>query len=130
MNSLVADTIARINNAQRAGHDFVIVKSSNMIMSILNVLKAEGYIEDFEKFSQKEGIDLVKVDLKYFKGEPAISSIKMISKPGCRIYKSVAELPKASNGLGTIVISTSKGVVADHQAIEEHVGGELICEVF
>lgn len=130
MNSLIADTIARVNNAQRAGHDYVIVKASKMIMSVLNVLKEEGYIENFEEFSQKVGVNLIKVDLKYFKGDPAIASMKMISKPGCRIYRSVAELPRASNGLGTIIISTSKGVMADHQAIEEHAGGELICEVF
>ncbi len=130
MNSLIADTIARVNNAQKAGHDFVLVKASKMIMSILNVLKEEGYIENFEKFSQKPGIDLIKVDLKYSNGRRVIETMKMISKPGCRIYKSVSELPRASNGLGTIIISTSKGVMADHQAIEEHAGGELICEVF
>lgn len=130
MNSLTADTIARINNAQRAGHDFVIVKASNFITSILKVLKEEGYIEGFEAFDQKAGIGFIKVDLKYFKNEPAIRSMKMISKPGCRVYRSVTELPKASNGLGTIIISTSRGVMADHQATSEHAGGELICEVF
>ncbi len=130
MNSLVADTIARINNAQRAGHDFVIVKASKFVISILKVLKDEGYIESFEGFDQKAGIGLIKVDLKYFRGERAIKSMKMISKPGCRVYKSVNELPKASNGLGTVIISTSKGVMADHQATQECAGGELICEVF
>lgn len=130
MNSLVADTIARINNAQRAKHDFVIVKASRLVVSVLNVLKEEGYVDGFEEFSQKAGIGFIKVDLKYFKDEPAIRSMKMISKPGCRVYRSVTELPKASNGLGTIIISTSKGVMADHQAIEERAGGELICEVF
>lgn len=130
MNSLVADTLARINNAQRAKHDFTIVKSSRYVKAILAVLKVEGYIEDFEEFNQKEGINLIKIDLKYYRSEPAIRSLKMISKPGCRVFKPVDELPRAFNGLGTIIVSTSKGVMADHKAIEERVGGELICEVY
>ncbi|MDF3047850.1 MAG: rpsH [Candidatus Midichloriaceae bacterium] len=130
MNSLVADSIARIKNAQSARHDFVIVKASKMVKSFISVLKSEGYIDGFEEFEQKPGIAFIKIDLKYYKNEPAIKSMKMLSKPGCRVYKSVMDLPRASNGLGTIIVSTSKGVMSDHQAIEERAGGELICEVF
>lgn len=130
MNSLVADTLARINNAQMAKHEFTIVKSSKYVKAILAVLKSEGYISDFEEFNQKEGINLIKVDLKYYRNEPAIRSLKMLSRPGCRTYKGVDELPRSYNGLGTIIISTSKGVMADHQAVQENVGGELICEVY
>lgn len=130
MNSLMADTIARINNAQRASHEFVIVKASKMIKAFLKVLKEEGYVEDFEEFNEKAGVNHIKVDLKYHRGVRVIKHLKIISRPGCRVYKSVSQLPKAFNGLGTIVVSTPQGLMADHLAIEKHVGGEVICEVY
>lgn len=130
MNSLIADTIARINNAQKASHEYVIVKSSKMIKSLLNVLKEEGYIESFEEFNQKAGINLIKVDLKYYKNKPVIEFMKMLSKPGCRTYRGVNDIPQSYNGLGTIIVSTSKGLMADHLAVEQRLGGELICEVY
>jgi small subunit ribosomal protein S8 len=127
LNSVLADALARIWNAQKAKHSFVITASSGLIKSVLRVLKQEGYISGFEEFEKKKGIKFVKIDLRYHNGEGAIIGVKMLSKPGCRLYKPVEKLEKPRNGLGTLILSTSQGVMADHEALERNVGGEVLC---
>lgn len=129
MNSLLADTLARIKNAQRAKQDFTIVKSSKLVKSVLSLLKNEGYIESFEEFEERKGVNVVKVDLKYFNGKPVIETIKMISKPGCKLYTTLKDLKVSKGGLGTFIISTSSGLKTDHQCRVEGIAGKVLCEV-
>lgn len=130
LNHLLSDTLARIKNAQMARHDFVIVRSSKFILMVLEVLKSEGFIQDFEAFEQRKGVHLVKVDLMYFRDKPVITKVRMMSKPGCRMFRKSSKLPKSYNGLGVTVVSTSKGVMAGHSASAEGVGGEVLFEIF
>ena len=131
MNSVLADTIARLNNAQRARHDFTLTKSSKLVKSVLEVLKREGYITSYEEFEQTKGIKVVKVDLKYHNEQPAIREFQIISKPGCRVYSSVKDLKRPYNGLGTLILSTSKqSVISDHEARDQNIGGEVLCMVY
>ena len=96
----------------------------------LNVLKTEGYIRDFQNVQIREGINSIKIDLKYHNGTPVIKKIKRISKPGIRVYSKIKELPKPYGGLGISIISTPKGVMSDQKARVNNVGGEVLCEVF
>jgi small subunit ribosomal protein S8 len=130
MNFILADTLARIKNAQMARHEFTLVKHSNFVKSVLEVLKEEGYVGDVTEFEERKGVNLIKVDLRYYKEKPAITSISMYSKPGRRMYVSAQDLPNSRNGLGTIVVSTSQGIKADHDARARNVGGELLFEIF
>ena len=129
MNFLLADGISRIRNAQMAKHSYAILKSSKYVASVLEVLKDEGYIANYEEFSQKEGINYIKVDLKYYRNAPVIENVSVISKPGKRLYKRASELAHINKGLGLVLISTSKGVMPDYKAIEANLGGELICKI-
>lgn len=124
----ISDLISRIRNGQLSGRIEVSCSVSKHKLQVLKVLESEGYIEgiSFEDYpSSKE----VKVKLRYFKGNPVIHSIHRISKPGCRVYSSLRKLPKVKNGLGIYVLSTSRGVVSDHEARQLHTGGEIICLV-
>jgi len=128
-SSLLADTLTRIRNAQRVGHSFVVVSASTFIGSCLGVLESEGYISSFEKFEERAGVHFFKVALKYYRGRPVVSTIKMVSKPGCRAYTSVADMPRSKNGFGVYVVSTSRGVLSDRFARQKGIGGELLFEV-
>ena len=129
-NDSLSDMLARINNAHRANKSFTHCYSSKLNNNVLNVLKTEGYIRDFQKEELKDGISKIKIELKYFKGIPVIKKIKRISKPGIRVYSKIKELPKPYGGLGISIISTPKGVMSDHNARANNVGGEILCEVF
>ena len=129
-NDSLSDMLARINNAHRANKSFTHCYSSKLNNNVLNVLKTEGYIRDFQKEELKDGIYKIKIELKYFKGMPVIKKIKRISKPGIRVYSKIKELPKPYGGLGISIISTPKGVMSDHNARANNVGGEILCEVF
>ncbi|USO02400.1 MAG: 30S ribosomal protein S8 [Alphaproteobacteria bacterium] len=122
----IADCLTRIRNALKAGHKFTLVQDRNLTRVILEVLQKEGYIESFEP---QENYKL-KINLKYVDGAPAIRIIERVSKPGCRKYISVGDLAPYFNGLGVNVLSTSKGIISDHQAKKENVGGELLFRVF
>jgi len=124
----IADILTRIRNAQRAGHKSVLVRCSKMNVCILQVLKSEGFISYFEKKeSPVKGKFDIEIGLKYFKnGEPLITMIRRVSKPGCRVYSSVADLPSVDAGLGLAIISTSNGVMSDRLARQKNVGGEVI----
>ena len=129
-NDSLSDMLARINNAHRANKSFTHCYSSKLNNNVLNVLKTEGYIRDFQKEELKDGISKIKIELKYFKGIPVIKKIKRISKPGIRVYSKIKELPKPYGGLGISIISTPKGVMSDQSARVNNVGGEILCEVF
>lgn len=130
MNSIVADSLARIKNAQQRGFQYVLLKSSKMVRAVISVMLKEGYIAGFDKVLDEKGFELLKVDLKYYSGKPVIQSVKMLSKPGRRVYCSAADMPKSYNGMGIVIVSTSKGVISDDEATKIGVGGELICEVY
>lgn len=125
----IADMLTRIRNASRTGKKDVLVKASKVCQGIASVLKDEGYIEDFDRIDDnKQG--LIRLTLKYtLDGTGIISEIKRVSKPGCRVYSDVNEMPKVLGGLGIMVVSTSKGVVSDRFCRKENVGGELLCQV-
>jgi small subunit ribosomal protein S8 len=127
INDHVADMIARIRNAQRAGHKFAVVTVCKMNKRVLDVLRTEGFIEGYEETVGVENRPIFKVGLKYFaSGKPVISTAARVSKSGCRKYVGADNLPKIASGLGVAVISTSKGVMADHEARKQRIGGELV----
>jgi len=125
----IADMLTRIRNAARIGRKQVNIKASNICAGIAAVLKRQGYIEDFDRIEDgRQGI--LRVTLKYdAEGRSVINEIKRISRPGRRIYSSVAELPYVLNGMGTAIVSTSKGVMSDRSCREASVGGEILCTV-
>jgi small subunit ribosomal protein S8 len=125
----IADMLTRIRNATRASKSQVNVKATKICEGIAAVLKKEGYIVDFDRIADgKQGI--LRIVLKYDQeGQPAISEITRTSKPGRRIYASVAKLPTVLSGMGIAVVSTSKGVISDRSCRENKVGGEILCTV-
>ena len=129
-NDSLSDMLTRIRNAHKANKNITFCLSSNLNNNVLNVLKNEGYIRDYEKVEIREGINKIKIELKYHDGIPVIKRIKRISKPGIRVYSKIKELPKPYGGLGISIISTPKGVMSDQKARANNVGGEILCEVF
>jgi small subunit ribosomal protein S8 len=126
----IADLIIRIKNANKARHPHCAIYASNMTTAILNVLKNEGYITNFEtKKSQKTTVHKTIITLKYKDQVPAISGIKQISKPGLRVYQESKKLPRVLSGLGIAIVSTSQGVVTDKFARNNNLGGEIIAYV-
>ena len=125
----IGDMIARIKNAQLRNHKKVQLPSSKFKVKIAEVLKSEGYIIDY-KVSQESNKPYLEISLKYHSGNPVISSIQRVSKPGRRIFSSAESLPKINNGLGIAIISTPKGVMTDIDARKQKIGGEIICKVF
>ena len=129
-NDSLSDMLARIKNAHKANKNFTLCYNSKLNANVLIVLKDEGYIRDFQKTEVRKGISNLKIELKYYQGNPVIKKIKRISKPGIRVYSKINELPKPYGGLGISIISTPKGVMSDQQARVQNVGGEILCEVF
>ena len=125
----IGDMIARIKNAQLRNHKKVQLPSSIFKVKIAEVLKSEGYIIDY-KVSQESNKPYLEISLKYNSGNPVISSIQRVSKPGRRIFSRAESLPKINNWLGIAIISTPKGVMTDIDARKQKVGGEIICKVF
>lgn len=128
MSDPIADMLTRIRNGQSAEKMSVAMPSSTLKVAIANVLKDEGYIEDFA-VRDESGKATLEVRLKYYAGRPVIEKIERISRPGLRIYKGRDELPKVMNGLGVAIVSTSKGVMTDRKARTTGVGGEVLCVV-
>jgi small subunit ribosomal protein S8 len=126
----LGDLIARIHNAQMRNKSKVSSPGSRLRESVLEVLKSEGYIRGFATVDHKDGRSELEIELKYFDGEPVIREISRVSKPGRRVYASVRNLPRVNNGLGVAIVSTPKGVMADHAARDANVGGEILCTVF
>lgn len=125
MSDPVADMFTRIRNGQSAGKRAVSMPASKLRVAIAQVLKDEGYIEEFSAGEQDGKAQLV-VDLKYFQGEPVIEVIRRVSRPGLRIYRGRQELPKVRGGLGIAIVSTSKGIMTDRQARAQGHGGEVL----
>ena len=130
INDPISDLIARITNAQMRKKPKVSSPGSRLRVSVLDVLKNEGYIRGYSSTEHKDGRSELEIELKYFDGEPVIREISRISKPGRRVYVAVRNLPRINNGLGVAILSTPKGVMADHDARDANVGGEVICTVF
>ena len=129
MTDPIADMLTRIRNANRVGRRFVQIPKSKICTGIAQVLKDEGYIEEFDSVDDATQ-GQIRVRLKYsMSGEKVIHTIDRQSKPGCRVYRGVGELPQVLNGMGIAVVSTSKGVMSDRKAREANVGGELLCTV-
>ena len=126
----VADMLTRIRNAVAVRHNFVAMPSSQFRLAIAQVLKDEGYITRFE--STREGkFPVLKIYLKYTdKREPILQGIQRISKPGCRIYTKMAEIPWVRSGMGTVILSTPRGVISGREAGKLGVGGEVLCKVW
>ncbi len=125
----VGDMLARIKNSQVRNHKKVQLPSSKFKVKIVEVLKNEGYIIDF-KIDDDEKKPNLEINLKYNLGNPVISNIERISKPGRRIFSSAESLPRINNGLGIAIVSTPKGVMTDVDARKQKIGGEIICKVF
>ena len=130
MNDPIGDLITRIRNAQMRNKPKVVSPGSRLRESVLEVLKSEGYIRGYSTVEHAGGRSELEIELKYFDGEPVIREIARVSKPGRRVYTSVKTLPRINNGLGVSILSTPKGVMADHAAREANVGGEILFTVF
>ena len=128
MSDPIADMLTRIRNAQVVQKTTVNMPSSKVKVAIANVLKDEGYIEDFA-VTTEGGKSELKIGLKYYTGRPVIERIERVSRPGLRIYKGKDDIPTVMNGLGVTIVSTPKGVMTDRKARQTGVGGEIICYV-
>ena len=127
----ISDLLTRIRNAQGVKHPSVVVPASKAKASVLEVLQSEGYIAGFELQEDENKKPILNVQLRYTEtGLPVIKEIKRLSKPGRRLYVAKEKIPVNRGGLGTVIVSTSKGVLSDRVAREQGVGGELICSVF
>ncbi len=125
----LGDLLTRIRNGQRAKKDSVLSPASKLRTRVLDVLQREGYIRGYsdEQMGPAAG---VRIELKYFEGQPAIKHVARVSKPGRRVYSGSQDLPRVMNGLGITIVSTPRGVLSDAEAREQNVGGEVLAEVF
>jgi len=129
MQDPISDMIARVKNAQSRGHKEVLLDSSKIKLGICKVLESEGYIKKVELVGEQPKQE-IKITLKYFDDLPVIKEFDRASKPGLRKYFSFDQIPPVKGGLGTAIVTTSKGIITSDQAKKEKVGGELICTVF
>jgi small subunit ribosomal protein S8 len=129
MNDPLSDLLTRIRNGQQARKDSVLTPASKLRAHVLDVLQREGYIRGYseEALGGQKGL---RIELKYFEGQPAIQHLARISKPGRRVYSGAKDLPRIRNGLGVVIVSTPRGVLSDAEAREHNVGGEVLAEVF
>ena len=128
MSDPIADMLTRIRNAQRSEKASVVMPASKLKAAIAQVLKDEGYVEDFA-VHEADGKPVLNISLKYYAGRPVIEKIERVSRPGLRIYKASDKLPSVMNGLGVAIVSTSKGVMTERKARASGVGGEVLCIV-
>ena len=129
VNDPLGDMLTRIRNALMRNRSSVTTPASRLRERVLNVLLDEGYIRGFTESTDELGFRQFEVELKYFDGEPVISEIKRVSKPGPRVYHKVKDLPLVQNGLGIAILSTPRGVMSDASARANNVGGEILCHV-
>ena len=129
MNDPLSDLLTRLRNGQQARKDSVLTPASKLRAHVLDVLQREGYIRGYseEVLAGQKGL---RIELKYFEGQPAIQHLARVSKPGRRVYSGAKELPRIRNGLGVVIVSTPRGVLSDAEAREHNVGGEVLAEVF
>ena len=130
MSDPLGDMLTRIRNGQHAKKAVVSCPASRQKARVLDVLQREGFIRGYKEETNDEGHNDLLIELKYDETEPVIRELHRVSKPGRRVYFGVTDLPRFYNGLGITVVSTPKGVMADHEARTAHVGGEVLCQVF
>jgi small subunit ribosomal protein S8 len=130
MNDPLGDMLTRIRNAQMRRKGKVSTPGSRLRANVLDVLKDEGFIRGYSSTDHGNGRTEFDIELKYHEGQPVIREIERVSKPGRRVYSAVTAMPRVANGLGITIVSTPKGVMADHVAREQNVGGEVLCRVF
>ncbi len=130
MNDPLGDMLTRIRNAGMRRKSKVSTPGSRLRANVLDVLQQEGYIRGYSTTDYGNGRTEFEIELKYYEGEPVIREIARVSKPGRRVYSAVTAMPRVANGLGITIISTPRGVMADHSAREQNVGGEVLCRVF
>jgi small subunit ribosomal protein S8 len=128
MSDPIADMLIRIRNAQLVGHTEVAMPASKLKAAIAQVLKDEGYIDDFALRDDGPKREL-RIGLKYYAGRPVIERLERVSKPGLRVYRGRDDIPRVMNGLGVAILSTSRGVMTDRKARADGVGGEVLCIV-
>jgi small subunit ribosomal protein S8 len=129
VNDPIGDMITRIRNAQMRKRPAVTTPASSLRKRVLDVLQTEGYIRGYAEV-ELNGKSEFQIELKYFDGQPVIRQIERVSKPGRRVYSSVRSIPRVADGLGVSILSTPKGVMTDHDARDQNVGGEVLCRVF
>ena len=130
MSDPLGDMLTRIRNAQMRRRSTVLTPGSRLRANVLDVLKSEGYIRDYSTTDYGNGRSEFTIELKYYEGEPVIRRIQRVSKPGRRVYASVDKMPRVADRLGVVIVSTPQGVMADHEAREKNVGGEVLCQIF
>ncbi len=130
MSDPLGDMITRIRNGQHARKDEVMSPGSRFRGDVLDVLKREGYIRNYSSIEKSPGIFDLRIELKYHDGQPVISEIKRVSRPGRRVYSKIKDLSQVYNGLGISILSTPNGVLSDLEARAAKVGGEILCHVF
>jgi small subunit ribosomal protein S8 len=130
MTDPLGDMLTRIRNGQAARKDSVLTPASRLRVNVLDVLQREGYIRGWTREEKAGTHPTIRIELKYFEGQPAIRDLKRVSKPGRRVYSGAQELPRVKNGLGITIVSTPRGVLSDAEARAENVGGEVLCQVF
>lgn len=126
----LGDMLTRIRNGQKARKMTIVSPASKLRANVLEVLKQEGYIRDYSQEKVAEGMEQLKIELKYYENQPVIQAVDRVSKPGRRVYAKIKDLKSINNGLGVVVLSTPKGVLSDGKARELNVGGEVLCSVF
>ena len=127
----VADMLTKIRNASMAKHEKVEIPTSKLKLQIVKILKNEGYVKNFKKVVNKDGVNLIRIFLKYDeKQNPVLHGIDKISTPGRRVYSGYRDMPRVYNGYGVVVVSTSSGIITGKKASEKKVGGELICSIW
>ncbi|HLD76832.1 MAG TPA: 30S ribosomal protein S8 [Rickettsiales bacterium] len=129
-NHSVSDLATRIRNGYLANRNVISSPVSNLRENILHLLKEEGFILNYSKIKEEKKAERFDIHLKYHNSAPVVSEIDVISKPGRRVYSSCDDIPVVRNGLGVVILSTSKGIIADHEAREKKLGGELLLKVF
>ena len=130
MSDPLGDMLTRIRNGQNARKSVVSSPASRFRSSVLEVLKREGYIRNYSSVDIRPGLKELKIELKYHEGQPVISEIERVSRPGRRVYYGIRDLPRVYNGLGIAILSTPRGVLSDNEARTAKVGGEVLCHVF
>ena len=125
----IADMLTRIRNAIMASHDSVLVPSSQMKLSIVKILKEQGFVDRYEVLKGKPET-MIKIQLKYTDNQPAILGLERVSKPGLRVYVDRRKIPRVYGGLGIAIVSTSKGIMTGQEAWRQHLGGEILCYVW
>ncbi len=128
MSDPISDMLTRIRNAQMAEKVTVVMPSSKLKAAIAKVLSDEGYVDGF-KVIDKDGKPSLEIGLKYYANRPVIETIQRVSRPGLRVYKGSEDIPKVMNGMGIAIVSTSKGLMTDHKARANGIGGEVLCIV-